>query len=118
MIDLGTGDGAAVLDAARRAPAALCVGIDADAAALREASSRAARPVKRGGLPNAVFLVADATRIPDVFTGRADEVTVTLPWGSLLRAILSSDRGSVMEVAAALRPGGRLRIVVSVEERD
>jgi 16S rRNA (adenine(1408)-N(1))-methyltransferase len=118
MIDLGAGDGAAVLDAARRSPASLCVGIDADAAALREASARAARPVRRGGLPNALFLVADATSLPRPFAGQVDDITITLPWGSLLRLALAGDRRFAGDLAGALRPGGRLRIVVSVEDRD
>jgi SAM-dependent methyltransferase len=117
MIDLGAGDGAAVLDAARRSPTTLCVGIDADAVALREASARAARPTRRG-VPNALFLGADATSLPPAFDGRADEVTVTLPWGSLLRLVLAGDRRFATDLARALRPAGRLRIVVSVEDRD
>src|SRR5688572_12591221 len=118
MIYLGTGVGDMVLDAARRSPATLCVGIDADGAALREASARAARPQRRGGLPNALFLVADATSLPPAFDGRADVVTITLPWGSLLRLVLAGDRRFASDLARALRPGGRLRVIVSVEERD
>jgi SAM-dependent methyltransferase len=118
MIDLGAGDGAAVLDAARRSPTTLCVGIDADGAALREASARAARPQRRGGLPNALFLVADATSVPPAFHGQADDVTITLPWGSLLRRVLAGDRSFACDLAGALRPGGRLRVIASVEDRD
>ena len=50
--------------------------------------------------------------------GRADEVTVTLPWGSLLRLVLAGDRRFAGELARALRLAGRVRIVVSVEDRD
>jgi hypothetical protein len=118
MIDLGTGDGAAVLDAARRSPATLCVGLDADASRMREASARAARSARRGGLANALFLASDATAIPAAFHARADEIAITLPWGSLLRTILAGDRRFAAEVAGALAPGGRVRILVSIEDRD
>jgi hypothetical protein len=118
MIDLGTGDGAAVLDGARGSATTLCVGVDADASRLREASARAARPARRGGLPNALFLAADATAIPIVFAGCADEITITLPWGSLLRAILAGDERFAADLARTLTPGGRLRVLLSIEDRD
>jgi hypothetical protein len=118
MIDLGTGDGAAVLDAARHAPTTLCIGMDADASRLREASSRAARSARRGGLPNALFLAGDATAIPTALAGHADEITITLPWASLLRAILAGDEPFVVGLARTLKPGGRLRVLVSIEDRD
>jgi SAM-dependent methyltransferase len=118
VIDLGTGDGAAVLEAARRDPATLAVGIDADASRMREASSRAARDARRGGVPNALFLVGDATSLPVALHGIADVITITLPWGSLLRAVLTADRGFAAVLGRALRPGGRIWVVVSLEERD
>jgi 16S rRNA (adenine(1408)-N(1))-methyltransferase len=92
--------------------------VDSDPSALREASSRAARQPRRGGLSNALFLVDDATRLPACFAGRADAVNVTLPWGSLLRATVAGDGPFATEIARTLRPGGRVRVVVSVEERD
>jgi hypothetical protein len=62
--------------------------------------------------------VGDATSLPSAFDGRADEVTLTLPWGSLLRPILIGDERFAAGIAAALRPGGRLRVVTSLEDRD
>ena len=118
MIDLGTGDGTAVMDAARRATTTLCVGVDADASRLREASAKAARPPRRGGLPNALFLAGDATAIPGAFVGLADVVSITLPWGSLLRSVLAGDERFARDLGRALRPGGQLRVVVSLEDRD
>ena len=42
IVDLGTGDGGAVVRIARAQPRALVIGIDADAAAMRERSAAAA----------------------------------------------------------------------------
>ncbi|HEX2155999.1 MAG TPA: hypothetical protein VHS79_03275 [Actinomycetes bacterium] len=42
----------------------LVVGVDAGAAAMEEASRRAARRPGRGGLPNALFVVAAAEALP------------------------------------------------------
>jgi 16S rRNA (adenine(1408)-N(1))-methyltransferase len=118
MVDLGTGDGAAVLEAARASPGTLCVGMDTDSAAMREASARAARPARRGGLPNALFLAADARTIPPAFAGGIDELHVTLPWGALLRSVLTGDPDLVTAFARGLRPGGRVRVIASVAPRD
>ena len=60
-IDLGTGDGRAVLAAAAAQPDTLVIGLDANAAGLAEASRRAAR---RLALPNALFAVAAAEHPP------------------------------------------------------
>jgi hypothetical protein len=65
-----------------------------------------------------VFLVGDATSLPTVFDGTADDLTITLPWGSLLRAVLNGDPAFAVELGRALRPGGRLRVVTSLEDRD
>jgi 16S rRNA (adenine(1408)-N(1))-methyltransferase len=118
VVELGSGDGSAVMAAARADATTLCVGIDTDAAAPREASSRAARPAHRGGLPNALFLAADGRTLPEAFRGRIDEVRIILPWGSLLRAVLAADPDLVSAVASGLRPGGRARVLVSLTPRD
>lgn len=60
-VDLGTGDGRHVLAAAAERPDALVIGVDANAAAMAEASRRAER---RGALPNALFAVAAAEHPP------------------------------------------------------
>ena len=117
-MELGSGDGAGVLAAARKAPKTLCVGIDTDAAAPREASARAARAALKGGTPNAIFLVADARALPAPFLGVIDELRIILPWGSLLRAVLSADQQIVTLIADGLRPGGSASIVVSVLPTD
>jgi len=73
--------------------------VDTNAAGLVEGSRRAAR---KGGLPNVVFLVADATEALALLYGRVDEVRITLPWGSLLRRVLDGERAFALAVAGAL----------------
>jgi 16S rRNA (adenine(1408)-N(1))-methyltransferase len=118
VIDLGTGDGRAIMARARREPDALVIGIDASAAAMTESSLRAARRERRGGLPNALFLVAAAECPPLELLGLADEVTILFPWGSLLRGALALDEAAASGIARLLRPGGRVEAVVSIAERD
>jgi 16S rRNA (adenine(1408)-N(1))-methyltransferase len=118
IVDIGTGDGAAVIRGARRSPTTLHIGVDSDASSMREASRRAARPVAKRGLPNALFVVAAAEALPEELRGRADRVAVTLPWGSLLRAVLRPSPPVVAALGGLLRAGGRLDLLVSTSDRD
>jgi hypothetical protein len=107
-----------VLRAAREDPDVCVVGLDADMSRMREASRRAARPVSKGGTPNAWFAVATAERPPGVLQGRVDALRVTLPWGSLLRGVLEPGTWFDGVASRLLRPGGELRLLVSVTVRD
>ncbi|MBV9893552.1 MAG: methyltransferase domain-containing protein [Chloroflexi bacterium] len=99
MVDLGTGDGGAVLRLARRRPDTLVIGVDTNAAALVDASRKAAYKAK---LPNTLFLVGDATEALHLLEGRVHEVRVTLPWGALLRRVLEGEREFALAVAGSL----------------
>jgi 16S rRNA (adenine(1408)-N(1))-methyltransferase len=53
-----------------------------------------------------------------VLADRADLVTVTFPWGSLLRGVLGLDAGATCGVASVLKVGGRLEVIASVVLSD
>lgn len=117
-IDLGTGDGRAVLAAAVREPETLVLGIDASPAAMAEASRRAAASPRKGGLPNARFLLAAAEALPAELTCVATRVTVQLPWASLLRGVLGADAAVARGVAGLVAPGGALELLLAPAARD
>ena len=58
-LDVGTGDGKAVLRWAGADPNRLFIGVDANAAGMRRSSQRAK------GIANAAFVVAAAESLPD-----------------------------------------------------
>ena len=118
IVDVGTGDGRAALAAAETQPDTLVIAMDADAASMADASGRAARPATRGGLPNALFVVAAAESPPPELTGLADEVRILFPWASLLRGVLGNDQRVAEGIVRLLRPGGIVRTLVSVARRD
>jgi 16S rRNA (adenine(1408)-N(1))-methyltransferase len=109
-MDLGTGDGRAVLARAAAKPDTLVVGLDASASAMADASRRASR----ARLSNAIFVAADALSLPDALASFADELTVTLPWGSLLHAATAADP----RLIRLLKPGGRLELLLSASAAD
>jgi 16S rRNA (adenine(1408)-N(1))-methyltransferase len=117
-IDVGTGDGRAVLAAAAADPSTLVLGLDADAPSMVEASRRAARPPRRGGLPNARFVVAAAEHPPVPLLGVAHLVTVRFPWGSLLRGCLDLDAAVAAGVAGLVAPEGTLELTLAPALHD
>jgi 16S rRNA (adenine(1408)-N(1))-methyltransferase len=107
-----------VLAAAAAEPDRLVIGVDASASAMAEASRKAARRPGRGGLPNALFVVAAAEALPPELDGLAGRLCVHFPWGSLLRGLLGADPALLTGLARLLRPGGTLSLLVSSTTRD
>jgi len=60
------------------------------------------RDASRKAPPNALFLVADAEDTLRVFAARVDELRISLPWGSLLRRVLTGEREFALAVAGTL----------------
>jgi 16S rRNA (adenine(1408)-N(1))-methyltransferase len=118
MIDAGTGDGRAVLSAAAREPETLVLGFDSSAVSMVEASRRAARPARKGGLPNAGFVLAGAETPPPELAGSAALVTVQFPWGSLLRGVVGRDEVVAAGLASLVAAGGAIELLVAPIERD
>ncbi len=102
LVDLGTGDGRFALDAARRSPECLAVGVDACRENLRAAS--------RGAPENALFIIASACALPAELHGRAARITVNFPWGSLRDGLLNGETGLLDGLRAVARPGSRLEV--------
>ena len=83
-----------------------------------DASRRAARQQRRGGLPNAWFVVAAAEAVPHLLDGRVDALTINLPWGSLLRGVVIPEPWLVAALERLLRRGGAATMLLSVTPRD
>lgn len=78
---------------------------------MREASRRALAKPARGGLSNLLFGRLSLAEAPGALAGLADELTVLLPWGSLLAAVARPDAGGLAALRALGKPGAALRIV-------
>ena len=107
-----------MLATAAAQPDRLVVGVDASAAAMAVASRRAAVTPRRGGLPNALFVVAAVEALPPELDGLADAVTVHFPWGSLLRGLLRADPAAMAGLTRIMRPGATLSMLLSSTDRD
>jgi 16S rRNA (adenine(1408)-N(1))-methyltransferase len=110
-IDIGTGDGLYVYRSARAEPKRLYIGIDSNAENLAEISRKSARKPARGGAPNALFVRAAVEALPEELVGLADRVTILLPWGGLLRAVMEPEVAVLRGIRTLCRPGASLLVV-------
>lgn len=114
-MDLGAGDGRFIYEQAKHDSGTLYVAIDPDADALAEYAYRASRKPARGGVDNAVFVVASVEQLPPELQGLADLVYVIFPWGSLLRGLLLPEPPALAGLHSLLAPQGRFEIVLSYD---
>lgn len=98
-------------------PERLVLGIDASPDAMREASRRASRSA-RGGRPNALFIASALEGLHPDLDGLAELVTVHFPWGSLRAAATGHDPDLTARLAALVRPGGALELMLADAARD
>lgn len=118
VVDFGTGDGGYVQRLAAARPDCLIIGVDANADNLREASRRAAAKPARGGRPNARFGRLALAEAPGELAGLADELTVLLPWGDLLRAVALAERAALGNLRGIARTGATVDIVFGFGAAD
>lgn len=115
VIDLGTGDGVFVYQAARRNPNKFYIGIDANPQPLEKISEKIHRKPAQGGAPNVLFLQAAAEALPPELDGVADEVHIHFPWGSLLRAVVTGDEAVLRGLRRVCAPDALLEIVTGLD---
>jgi 16S rRNA (adenine(1408)-N(1))-methyltransferase len=80
-----------------------------------EIAAKAARKPARGGRANLLLVRARVEELPADLHGVADEVSVQLPWGSLLEGIVLARDDVLGGLAALCRPGARLTVTLNGE---
>lgn len=115
VVDLGAGDGRWVYENARRAAEDLFIAIDPDATALSEYAFRASRKPARGGVANAVFVVASLEHLPAELNQMAALVRVNFPWGGLLRGLLRPEVASVKALAYLGQADSTFEVVLAYD---
>ncbi len=117
-VDVGAGDGAWAYRYAAAHPARFVIALDPVRENLREWSAKSGRKAGKGGLANALFVVASMEAAPEEMLGVADEIFVTLPWGSLMRGIILGDDVVLAGIASFGRVGAAVRIVLNTRIFD
>ena len=112
VVDVGAGDARATYRLAAAEPELLVVGLDPAWTRLVPTSLRAARKRAKGGLSNLVLVAGTAEQPPTELTGIADEVLVLMPWGSLLRGLVTGGPEVCRGLRRLATPTGRLEVTV------
>ena len=117
-IDVGAGDGRWAYRYASAHTDRFVVGVDPVPENMRELSAKAARKPERGGIANVLYVAASIEHLPAELHGIADELFVTLPWGSLMRGIILGDDAVLAALASLATDGATLRIVLNTRIFD
>lgn len=102
ILDLGTGDGKFALSYAEAFPSRFVIGVDSCRENLHEYS--------RAGLPNLLYIIANAQSLPNELSGLFSHVTVNFPWGSLLSSLLNGASDFFCGLESILVTGARLEV--------
>lgn len=117
VFDIGTGDGKFPYESAKNDPHTLWVGIDADRSSLEEYAHKIYRKPSKGGLPNVLYVIANANQLPDELYKKADQIWIILPWGSLLQGMVQGQPDFLQNLSAVAKPGCEIRVFVNYDLR-
>jgi len=112
MADLGTGDGRFVYKSALRDPNNFYVGIDPSEKQLQIYSKKALKKK----LPNVIFCLSSLEMLPNELSGKVDELTIILPWGTLLQNIVLPSEEICKTLGGLLKTGGEIEIVLGYHQ--
>lgn len=115
VIDVGAGDGRWAYESARQDADSLYIAVDPDAATLAEYAFRAGRKPSRGGVANALFVVAAVEDLPPELHASASLVRVNFPWGSLLRGLVLPELPVLRALARLGATDARFEFVISYD---
>ena len=112
LVDVGTGDARTAYRQAVAHPEWLVVGVDPAWQRMAETAVRAARKPAKGGAPNLVLVNSAIETVPAALHAVADEVTVLMPWGKLLRGVVLGEADVLSGLRAVAKPGAPLEISI------
>ncbi len=106
-LDLGTGDGRFVFKSAQKNPDMFYIGVDPSEKQLQIYAKKATR----AKLKNVFFCVGSLELFPEEMYGVVHKLTIILPWGSLLGAIVNPTPDTTSTLAKILVTGGTADII-------
>ena len=107
IIDLGTGDGRFVYKSALINPNTLFIGVDPAPKQMEKFSRKAVRKK----IENVLFIVGSFELLPQELKNCADKLYITLPWGSLLKAVVEPTDENTTTLKSLLKPNAEIEII-------
>lgn len=90
------------------------IGVDATREHLADYATRIGKKPSRGGLSNALYVLANTEALPPELNAVASEITINFPWGSLLAGLVLGEPCLLASIARIARPGACLDITINL----
>ncbi|KKT75492.1 MAG: 16S rRNA methylase [Microgenomates group bacterium GW2011_GWA2_44_7] len=116
ILDIGTGDGEFVYQLAKANPDRFIIGIDPNQKNLEKTSARLYKKTAKGGLKNALYVLASIEDLPEELNGLANQIFINFPWGSLLGGITEPNEKIWKNLRRVSRPGAIIDILLPAEQ--
>jgi 16S rRNA (adenine(1408)-N(1))-methyltransferase len=116
IIDIGTGDGKFAYELAKEYPDRFVIGIDPNHQALEEVSNKIYKKPIKGGLPNALFVLANIEDLPEKLNGIANQVFINFPWSGLLKGLILVEEKTWLNLKRICQPGAYLDLVFGYDK--
>jgi 16S rRNA (adenine(1408)-N(1))-methyltransferase len=104
VVDIGTGNGRFVYKNAKKNPTSFYIGIDPVSENMVEYASKSIKKPSKGGITNALYVVAAAEELPQELYHKADKIYVNLPWGSLLEGVVKGNPIILNNIVSIAKP--------------
>lgn len=117
IIDIGTGDGKFVEKVAKAHPDRLVIGIDPQAKPLKKISGKLDKKSK-GGLPNALYVLAHIEDLPPELNNQANQVFINFPWASLLQGIILDQKDTWANIKRICQNGAVIDLILGYNEKE
>lgn len=115
IVDIGTGDGKFTYKIAKENPDRFVIGIDPSHKSLEKTSGKIYKKEVKGGLKNALFVLANIEDLPDELEGAANQVFINFPWGSLLKGIVLVEDKTWNNIKKICQKGAIIDIVLGYD---
>ena len=116
IVDIGTGDGKFTYQMAKENPDRFIIGIDPAQKGLEKVSAKIYQKPARGGLKNALFVLADVESLPEELNGLANQVFINFPWSSLLKGIILVEDKTWHSIKRICQKGAIIDLVLGYDE--
>ncbi|MFA6533702.1 MAG: methyltransferase domain-containing protein [Patescibacteria group bacterium] len=116
IVDIGTGDGKFTYELAKANPDRFIIGVDPHHKSLEEISRKIDKKPAKGGIKNALFVLAAVEDLPAELAGLANQVFINFPWGSLLRGIILVEDKTWQSIKGICQTGALVDVVLGYNQ--
>jgi hypothetical protein len=116
IVDIGTGDGEFVHAIAKDNPDRFIIGIDPHNKGLDKSSARVYKKASKGGLDNALFVLANIEALPKELNNIANQVFINFPWSGLLKGIVLVEDDTWRNIKRICKTGAYIDILFSYQQ--